>query len=696
MHRSYMIISLVFILIAVLSLTSIDVSANQTSSGIIWQAYSLDNQDNWHLESTGQNLTQTRSSLATDSSGLIDQPSLLIFRGRIPALGLTLHLDANITVGATWDLIGSPDNIAMEIIDFVPYSNLSGTPGRMSVLITSSSAEIQDVQLNYHRPWLTDEKPKRKLIISSDMLPQSIDLSHEIEIAAPPSPAISAATATGENPDLALSPSVLPADFDWRDVGSTNYVTPVRDQELCGSCWAHAIIGATESALLIDGIGFDPSTLDLSEQYLVSCRTDALNAPCGGWNSSSNAYHLDKYGQLYNPPGAVLESSFPYAGDSISCGFGAVQHPYKIASYTYVGDGMTWSPHNSDPAVKRSNIELIKTALHDHGPVGAGMYVRINLCESSSCDPYVEPPEALGSVNHDILIVGWHDDGDLDFTDDYWIVKNSFGPTWHSNGYFNISFEGPVIGTGAYYVDFTPGKYRGDLSDKVYIPLTTKNVPGTAGIWVTLLDEDFEGVFPGTKWRADNGGAELPYYWGQTDCEATTPGGHSLWWVGAGGTPLSCGANYPKGINTSAYYGPIDLTNATSAYMKFKLWTNTLPTYQFIYYDPLHPEWGGYYTPDFLLFGAGPADDIYSVWSIRYPGDIYGSSSGWREMVLDLSNLDSSGFEEVNMLNRSNVYLYFGAVSHDHPNAFDDYSEGIYIDDVIVKKCVGGTCTLDW
>ena len=90
----------------------------------------------------------------------------------------------------------------------------------------------------------------------------------------------------------------------------------------------------------------------------------------------------------------------------------------------------------------------------------------------------------------------------------------------------------------------------------------------------------------------------MPFIYGvNLTAGQSTSGGHSLWWVGAGGTPLECGADYPKGINNSAYYGPLDLIECSSAYMKFKLWVNyAVPTYEFYYYDPAHHEYGGYGT----------------------------------------------------------------------------------------------------
>ncbi len=77
-----------------------------------------------------------------------------------------------------------------------------------------------------------------------------------------------------------------PPSLDWRDNGG-NFVTPVRNQGGCGSCWAFATAAALESSVLREAntpITTENPDLNLSEQVLVSCGTSGSNdaGSCSG------------------------------------------------------------------------------------------------------------------------------------------------------------------------------------------------------------------------------------------------------------------------------------------------------------------------------------------------------------------------------------------------------------------------------
>ena len=55
---------------------------------------------------------------------------------------------------------------------------------------------------------------------------------------------------TSDN-DLKARVSHLPTNFDWRNVEGRNFVSPVRDQESCGSCYIFCSLGAIEARLRI-------------------------------------------------------------------------------------------------------------------------------------------------------------------------------------------------------------------------------------------------------------------------------------------------------------------------------------------------------------------------------------------------------------------------------------------------------------
>ena len=63
--------------------------------------------------------------------------------------------------------------------------------------------------------------------------------------------------------------AALPASYDWRSQPAGNYMTNVRNQGQCGSCWAFSAVGVTEAALNIAN-ETTGNNYDLAEQFLVS------------------------------------------------------------------------------------------------------------------------------------------------------------------------------------------------------------------------------------------------------------------------------------------------------------------------------------------------------------------------------------------------------------------------------------------
>ncbi|HPJ27213.1 MAG TPA: C1 family peptidase, partial [Synergistaceae bacterium] len=67
-----------------------------------------------------------------------------------------------------------------------------------------------------------------------------------------------------------LRTAAYPSTYDLRNVGGQNYVTPVRDQDPFGTCWAFGAIGSLESTTLRNKQGlFAAAVPDFSEWHLA-------------------------------------------------------------------------------------------------------------------------------------------------------------------------------------------------------------------------------------------------------------------------------------------------------------------------------------------------------------------------------------------------------------------------------------------
>ncbi len=216
----------------------------------------------------------------------------------------------------------------------------------------------------------------------------------------------------------------LPARFDWRD---STTLPSCRNQGGCGSCWAFATVGVLECLVKI----VDDYTVDLSEQFLVSCNYEGWSCD-GGW--FAHDYHEWKE-DYCDSVGAVYESSFPYVAADVDCEC-PFPHPYVIDSWSFIGSGE-----------KYCDEEAVKYAIITHGPVSVS--VRSNWAMQTYGGGIFNACET-GTVNHSVVLVGWDDNQG---ENGVWFLRNSWGTGWgEDGGYMRIPYDCSNIGYAACYV----------------------------------------------------------------------------------------------------------------------------------------------------------------------------------------------------------------------------------------------------
>ena len=233
----------------------------------------------------------------------------------------------------------------------------------------------------------------------------------------------------GKNP-CDMDVKNVPA-FSWKTWRGTNWMTSVKDQGSCGSCWVFGPIGATEAVYNIEKES--PQDLDLSEQSFVSGCFGNIGDCLGGadWDE------LD----LLRSKGAPEESVFPY--QSTNCDhWNATGGPRGTGAYE-----CNWvTSHCSQPGSCNLN------ALGSYKPWKITSSGTNHLSGLTSIDDVKQMlvchgPLSASSRNwhHIFVLVGW----DNNLYGGSWMIKNSWGAGWENSGYgyipFNNDFRSDLI-----------------------------------------------------------------------------------------------------------------------------------------------------------------------------------------------------------------------------------------------------------
>ncbi|MEF3697917.1 C1 family peptidase [Desulfolutivibrio sp.] len=210
-----------------------------------------------------------------------------------------------------------------------------------------------------------------------------------------------------------LSAAELPSSLDWRNYNGKNYVTPVRDQKTCGSCYVFAPVAALESKLL--RVYNRPGTdLDLSEQIPLSC--SGAGDCTSGYASTASNYLRDT--------GTGTEACYPYANAMGECDEACAnwqKAPYLFASWNYANSGQL------------TTADVIKSAVLASGPVVARMVIYSDFYNYTG--GVYEQVSGTYQGGHFVLVVGWDD------TRSAFLCKNSWNTTWGEQGYFWIGYS---------------------------------------------------------------------------------------------------------------------------------------------------------------------------------------------------------------------------------------------------------------
>jgi cathepsin L len=196
----------------------------------------------------------------------------------------------------------------------------------------------------------------------------------------------------------------LPYFVDWRKKG---VVTLVKNQGSCGSCWTFSTTGSVESQhAIVTG-----KLVTLSESQLVDC--DQTDHGCNGGIMDNAFQYVEKFG-------LEREKDYPYIASQQTCKYNKNESVVYIDSYQDVKGGE----------------EALKEAVATVGPVSVAIDASQYQFQLYKQGVYYSSECSNTRLDHGVLVVGYGTD---ESNNDYWIVKNSWGPGWGLNGYILMS-----------------------------------------------------------------------------------------------------------------------------------------------------------------------------------------------------------------------------------------------------------------
>lgn len=212
--------------------------------------------------------------------------------------------------------------------------------------------------------------------------------------------------------------SMLPKSFDWRNVEGVSYVSDIRDQMSCGSCYAFASMANLEAQIRIATKNERQDVY--SPQDIVDCTYLAQGCEGGFDFLIAGRYGMEQ--------GVVSEECNAYNGHDGECSTDTTCSRTYVSAYQHVG-GYYGACNEEEMlmALQDGPVSVSFQVEDDFHNYGGGIYHHTGL--KNDFNPFEV-------TNHVVLVVGYGEDESTH--EKFWIVKNSWGSSWGEDGYFRI------------------------------------------------------------------------------------------------------------------------------------------------------------------------------------------------------------------------------------------------------------------
>ncbi|XP_020810811.1 cathepsin L1-like [Drosophila serrata] len=233
------------------------------------------------------------------------------------------------------------------------------------------------------------------------------DTDRSAVYANPPSMPAESIQGTGSKPANYKYYHEIQGGIDWRESG---FVSPVRHQGECNSCWAFSTAGLLETHMAKK----TGRRVAMSPKHLLDCVEK--NGGCdGGWVSHAINYTRDNGISSW-------ESYSPYKPQNDVCVYNPRGNQVLPRGYVIL------EPNEKKMAEVVYNIGPVTVSL-DHLYTEFYEYSR-GILSIPDCR------NGKGFLKHSMLVVGFGTDPE---GRDYWLIKNSFGEKWGENGYVRLA-----------------------------------------------------------------------------------------------------------------------------------------------------------------------------------------------------------------------------------------------------------------